>query len=144
VVRFREVTLSIHRPESHFNDRNIWWFSQFLQSFLTWTNHYRLFVYWAKTFRLLRKFAAQLGYSHSRVERKCPVVVRPLLSSKRNHHFKTLKNLERTKYRMFILRAYYTSTIFYRQTLVSPGKLNVIHSVITWSMDESVLRHRVW
>jgi hypothetical protein len=29
----------------------------------------------------------------------------------------------------------------YRQTLVSPGKLKVIHSVITWSVSESVSRH---
>jgi hypothetical protein len=28
-------------------------------------------------------------------------------------------------------------------TMVSPGKLKVIHSVITWSVSQSVLRHRV-
>jgi hypothetical protein len=28
--------------------------------------------------------------------------------------------------------------------LVSPGKLKIIHSVITWSVGQSMLRHRVW
>jgi hypothetical protein len=29
-------------------------------------------------------------------------------------------------------------------TKVSSGKLKVIHSVMTWSVSQSVLRHRVW
>jgi hypothetical protein len=32
----------------------------------------------------------------------------------------------------------------YQQALISPGKLKVIHSVITWSVSQSVLRHRMW
>jgi hypothetical protein len=53
-------------------------------------------------------------------------------------------NTERCLYRMFILQAYYTSRTSYRQTLVYPGKLKVIHSVISWSVSQSVLRHWVW
>jgi hypothetical protein len=34
-------------------------------------------------------------------------------------------------YRVFIVQAYWTSRTSYRQTLVSPGKLKVIHSVIS-------------
>jgi hypothetical protein len=32
----------------------------------------------------------------------------------------------------------------YRQTLASPGKLKIIYSMITWSVGQSVLLHRVW
>jgi hypothetical protein len=35
-------------------------------------------------------------------------------------------------YRVFILQAYWTFRTSYRQTLISPGKLEVIHSVITY------------
>jgi hypothetical protein len=31
-----------------------------------------------------------------------------------------------------------------RQTMISPSKLKVIHSVIVWTVGQSVLRHRMW
>jgi hypothetical protein len=42
-------------------------------------------------------------------------------------------------YKVFIAQAYQTS----KTSVVSPGKLKVIHLVITWSVSQSALRHRV-
>jgi hypothetical protein len=45
--------------------------------------------------------------------------------------------MERLIYSVFIVQAYL-------KTMVSPGKSKFIYSVITWSVNQTLLRHRVW